>query len=75
MNLMDYPVHMRDIVDRSILTEQELIGWDNAMKGFLSTSWMDLASIRYEDTRVDRTAGAQCIRRSLQALYTYTTGV
>jgi hypothetical protein len=28
-----------------------------------------------EDTRVDRIVGAKCIRRSLQALYSYTTGV
>lgn len=74
MDLSDYPLHMRDTIAR-ILLEQELIGWDNALKGFLSTSWMDLASLRYEDTRVDRTAGAKCIRRSLQALYSYTTGV
>ncbi|KAI2505996.1 hypothetical protein MHU86_8407 [Fragilaria crotonensis] len=74
-DLEGYPEHMKDTITR-ILHEQELIGWDNALKGFLSKSWMDLASMRYDDSSIDRTEGAHRLRRStIRALYVYTTGV
>ncbi|KAI2512859.1 hypothetical protein MHU86_1405 [Fragilaria crotonensis] len=74
VDLEGYPEHMKDTITR-ILLEQELIGWDNALKGFLSKSWMDLASLRYDDSSSDRVEGANRLRRSIRALYVYTTGV
>lgn len=40
---------MQDVLS-CIVAGQEKIGWGNATKGFLSWSWIDLASMHYEDT-------------------------
>ena len=71
----DYPIHMQETLAR-ILGEQEQIGWENALKGFLSkSSWLDLASMQYDDDRYDKTAGLQRLQQCIKALYTYTEGI
>ncbi len=70
----DYPIHMQETLAR-ILGEQEQIGWENALKGFLSKSWLDLASMQYDDDRYDKTAGLQRLQQCIKALYTYTEGI
>jgi hypothetical protein len=74
VNLNDYPSHMHDPVKR-ILRDQERIGWDNAIHGLLSKSWIDLASLDYAHTHRSSSDGAQRMRASVNALFSYSQGL
>jgi hypothetical protein len=65
--LADYPTHMRETL-HLITKEQEQIGWSNALKGFLSCSWIDLASMRYENTTRSLVEGTKQLRERIRKL-------
>ncbi|KAI2498647.1 hypothetical protein MHU86_15824 [Fragilaria crotonensis] len=69
-----YPAHMEEAI-RTIVREQERIGWDNALHGLLSKAWTDLASLSYDrDTRSLRDGEVQ-MRRCLEALHDFSVGL
>lgn len=70
----DYPSHMREAV-RTITAEQAAIGWENAIKGFLSKSWMDIASMEYGHTNKSITEGERRMRRCMDALFKFSRGI
>ena len=72
--ITDYPPHMREAV-RTITAEQAAIGWDNAIKGFLSKSWMDIASMEYGHMKKSITEGACRMRRCTDALFKFSCGI
>ena len=43
-DLRGYPLHMLSLIDTA-LTSQARIGWHQALKGFLSKSWIELATM------------------------------
>ena len=70
----EYPTHMHASLNR-IISEQNRIGWDNAIKGFLSKSWIDLASVSYDSDKLSVAEGAQRLREGIKALHTFTKGL
>ncbi|KAI2510061.1 hypothetical protein MHU86_4355 [Fragilaria crotonensis] len=46
--LQQYPQHMREAVHQ-VLQKQSAIGWDNALRGYLSKAWIHLASLDKDD--------------------------
>lgn len=70
----EYPYHMRDAV-RSVLRDQERIGWDNALHGLLCHAWTDLASFDYNNNTRSHQAGVRRMYSSLNALFTYSMGI
>ncbi|KAI2497473.1 hypothetical protein MHU86_17023 [Fragilaria crotonensis] len=74
VDVNDYPSHMRDHV-QNILRDQELIGWDNAIHGLLSKSWVDLASLDYCSSHRSPTDGARRMRECAKALFLFSQGL
>lgn len=72
--LNKYPTHMHSHLTR-IMSEQNRIGWDNAIKDFLSKSWIDLASASYDSDKLSVAEGAQRLREGIKALYKFTNGL
>ena len=66
------PSHLQPILMQA-LKEQEQIGWHQAIKGFLTTSWASAASIHPTRPRlVQRERGQHRISRTIRALREYT---
>lgn len=74
VDVNDYPSHMRDYV-QNILRDQELIGWDNAIHGLLSKSWVDLASLDYCGSHRSPHDGARRMRECTKALFSFSQGL
>jgi hypothetical protein len=72
MDLTLYPPHLRMALTTA-MASQTKIGWDNALRGFLSTDWMELASLDLESpTKYSESYGNARIRKALTCLYEYT---
>jgi hypothetical protein len=56
---------------RTIVSEQERIGWDNAIHGLLSKAWIDLASLSYDRETRSFSDGEFRMRRCLEALHVF----
>jgi hypothetical protein len=69
------PSHLQPILIQA-LKEQEQIGWHQAVKGFLTTSWASAAAIHPTRPRiVQRDRGQHRITRTIKALQEYTANI
>ena len=67
-----YPPHLRRALAAAALSQKE-IGWDNTLRGFLSTEWIHLASLDMHDqTLCSEDRGNARIRKALSSIYEYT---
>ena len=64
---------MREAV-HNVLHKQSAIGWDNALRGYLSKAWIHLASIDKDDAskQLDSRLARQRMLRTISALHEYT---
>ena len=70
--LTAYPLHMREKV-RKVANSQSDIGWDNALKGFLSKEWTALAACHLiEPSTLDFQTAHNRMTRVLKDLHHYT---
>ena len=71
--MQQYPQHMREAV-HNVLHKQSAIGWDNALRGYLSKAWIHLASIDKDDAskQLDSRLARQRMLRTISALHEYT---
>ena len=70
-----YPTHLQPILAQAI-NEQDQIGWHQALKGFLTTSWASAAAVHPTKPRkMERDKGQHRITQTLRALRTYTDNV
>jgi hypothetical protein len=70
----DFPLHMHDSIQAVILTQGQ-IGWDNALRGFLSKFWYDLALLSYEGDAVPINEGSRRMRSCIRSLYDLTSSL
>jgi hypothetical protein len=69
------PIHLQPILIQA-LQEQEQIGWHQAVKGFLTTSWASAAAIHPTKPRlVQRDRGQHRVSRTIAALREFTGGI
>ena len=68
-----FPIKLRDTISQS-LSEQKAIGWDQALRGYLSRTWRVLASDSvFDNVPVQESKGKYNIRNILkQAMYELT---
>ena len=70
-NLDAYPMHLRPAI-QAALESQEEIGWPQAMKGFLSSRWRDLASLAmFHIGSSDDEKGLSSMQRVLHAIHAH----
>lgn len=75
LQIHSYPTHLQPILAQAI-SEQDNIGWHQAIKGFLTTSWASAASVHPTQPRkIHRDKGQHRITKTLRALRTYTDNV
>ena len=75
LNVNAAPIHLQPILIQA-LKEQEQIGWHQAMKGFLTTSWASAAAIHPTKPRlVQRDRGQHRISRTITAIRAFTDGI
>ena len=73
--LTDFPSHHHDELSAA-LAEQEHIGWDKAVLGFLSKKWQSSASVdMFDRTQADYAEGNHMILKVLSALYDMTRSI
>lgn len=74
-DLRGFPSHMHEKIQTAI-TEQSLIGWEPAIKGFLSSTWHSLASLHMHNTdSVNWVVGTNHMRAILTALHSLTNNL
>ena len=66
-----YPPHLQNLLSQA-LDEQRSIGWDNALKGYLSQTWSLLARRGMTDPSYDAHTGDQRIRGLLRNIHEHT---
>jgi hypothetical protein len=67
-----FPIKLRDIISQS-LREQKAIGWDQALRGYLSRKWRILASDSvFDNVPIQESKGKYNIRNILKAMYELT---
>lgn len=67
----DYPAKFCDSI-RAALSDQQEIGWDNAIKGYLSVEWRKMAEEGIFDTDpIQPRLGYQRLQVIFKALHTY----
>jgi hypothetical protein len=67
-----YSPHLRESISEAV-TSQNAMGWDNALRGFLSRKWRDLASLDMHNPLVysEDKANAR-LRKAMSCLYDYS---
>ena len=69
------PIKFKASINRA-LAEQNLIGWSQAVRGYLSQEWRQMASEGIYDTdKFNEGRGHQTLRLVFSALFTYTTNM
>ena len=67
-----FPIKLRDIISQS-LSEQNAIGWDQGLRGYLSRTWRVLASDSvFDNVPIQESKGKYTIRNILKAMYELT---
>ena len=67
-----YPPHLRRALAAAALSQKE-IGWENSLRGFLSTEWIHLVSLDMNDqTSCSDDRGNARLRKAISCLYEYT---
>jgi hypothetical protein len=69
--VLEYPTHLQDQL-RMAVHDQEQIGWDNALKGYLSMEWRALAETSLYDRPTDTQdgKGISMLRGIMQTFHT-----
>lgn len=71
-DMSSYGPHLREAITRAVASQNK-IGWDNALRGFLSREWRVLASLDINDSCTvsdDKVNGR--LRKAMISLYEYT---
>ncbi len=72
-NLHGYPAHMTMHIELA-LKSQARIGWYQALKGFFSREWRDLAAMDlYDSSHHDVNLGANRMNQVIKAIWEYTS--
>jgi hypothetical protein len=67
-HMREYPEHIHTLYATAI-RRQSTIGWDNALRGFLSKAWYDIAEASYDATKTtDKTKGATRMKSLIYSL-------
>jgi hypothetical protein len=74
VDCQQYPAHMRDSISH-IIQEQCNFGWQNALHGLLSKSWIDLASLSYNIDHRSSRDGERQMSNTLKSLFTFSQGL
>ena len=69
--ISQYPPHFQELLPRA-LEEQQAIGWDVALKGYLSTTWSVLAQYGMSSPSREQRLGEQRMRGLLRSFHGHT---
>ena len=66
-----YPSHLQPLIEEAV-RRQNIIGWYQALKGYLSKQWHILAMHCMDSTKLDQGAASQRIQSVLQSVQDHT---
>ena len=69
--ISQYPSHLQPLIAEAVRC-QNVIGWHQALKGYLSKQWHILAMYSMDSTKLDQGAASQRIRCVLRSFHAHT---